>query len=86
MAEAPFSWPIRSCPATFRTSGEPQLDGARRKAWAESGFALAVRTATPQAWAELVASGLPLVQDAGFTEIAPGGSTMVADHPALRRP
>ncbi|MFE7190964.1 aminoacyl-tRNA hydrolase [Kitasatospora sp. NPDC057541] len=61
-----------------------RLDGTRRKEWAESGFALAVRTATPQAWAELVASGLPLVQDAGFTEIAPGSCTVVADHPALR--
>ncbi|WP_406097701.1 aminoacyl-tRNA hydrolase [Kitasatospora purpeofusca] len=61
-----------------------RLDDARRKEWAESGFALAVRTATPQAWTELVASGLPLVQDAGFTEIAPGSSTVVADHPALR--
>ncbi|MFE6747596.1 aminoacyl-tRNA hydrolase [Kitasatospora purpeofusca] len=61
-----------------------RLDDARRKEWAESGFALAVRTATPQAWAELVVSGLPLVQDAGFTEIAPGSCTVVADHPALR--
>ncbi|MFB8241422.1 aminoacyl-tRNA hydrolase [Kitasatospora purpeofusca] len=61
-----------------------RLDDARRKEWAESGFALAVRTATPGAWAELVASGLPLVQDAGFTEIAPGSCTVVADHPALR--
>ncbi|MFD0273019.1 aminoacyl-tRNA hydrolase [Kitasatospora sp. NPDC127111] len=61
-----------------------RLDEAQRKEWAESGFALAVRTATPEAWAELVASGLPLVQDAGFTEIAPGSCTVVADHPALR--
>ncbi|MEE1824627.1 aminoacyl-tRNA hydrolase [Streptomyces sp. BE20] len=61
-----------------------RLDDAQRKEWAESGFALAVRTAGPEAWGELVASGLPLVQDAGFTEIAPGSSTVVADHPALR--
>ncbi|WP_371500786.1 peptidyl-tRNA hydrolase [Kitasatospora sp. NBC_00374] len=61
-----------------------RLDGARRKEWAESGFALAVRTASPGAWAELTASGLPLVRDAGFTEIAPGSCTVVADHPALR--
>ncbi|MDX3371979.1 peptidyl-tRNA hydrolase, partial [Streptomyces sp. ME02-6987-2C] len=25
------------------------------------------------------------VRDAGFTEIAPGSCTVVADHPALRR-
>lgn len=30
-------------------------------------------------------SGLPVVRDAGFTEIAPGSCTVVADHPALRR-
>ncbi|MBP0448255.1 peptidyl-tRNA hydrolase [Kitasatospora sp. RG8] len=61
-----------------------RLDDAQRKEWAESGFALAVRTATPEAWVGLVGGGLPLVQDAGFTEIAPGSSTVVADHPALR--
>ncbi|WP_406116076.1 peptidyl-tRNA hydrolase [Kitasatospora purpeofusca] len=69
-----------------------RLDDARRKEWAESGFALAVRTATPQAWTELVASGLPLVQDAGFTEIAPGltvaleGGTVYCPTPRLQRP
>ncbi|MEU9073478.1 aminoacyl-tRNA hydrolase [Kitasatospora sp. NPDC004745] len=61
-----------------------RLDEAQRKEWAESGFALAVRTASPEAWEGLVASGLPLVRDAGFTEIAPGSCTVVADHPALR--
>ncbi|MFC8454637.1 aminoacyl-tRNA hydrolase [Kitasatospora sp. NPDC057223] len=61
-----------------------RLDDAQRKEWAGSGFALAVRTATPDSWVRLTASGLPLVQDAGFTEIAPGSSTVVADHPALR--
>ncbi|GAA5015598.1 aminoacyl-tRNA hydrolase [Kitasatospora paranensis] len=61
-----------------------RLDDTRRKEWAESGFALAVRTAAPEAWAALTASGLPLVRDAGFTEIAPGSCTVVADHPALR--
>ncbi|MFJ6134884.1 peptidyl-tRNA hydrolase [Kitasatospora sp. NPDC092286] len=61
-----------------------RLDETQRKEWAEAGFALAVRTATPEAWAELLVSGLPLVQDAGFTEIAPGSCTVVAEHPALR--
>ncbi|MEV4611093.1 aminoacyl-tRNA hydrolase [Kitasatospora sp. NPDC049258] len=62
-----------------------RLDGAQRKEWAESGFALAVRTAAPVAWAGLTTGGLPLVRDAGFTEIAPGSCTVVADHPALRQ-
>ncbi|MFE5581038.1 aminoacyl-tRNA hydrolase [Kitasatospora sp. NPDC056531] len=61
-----------------------RLDEAQRKEWVESGFALAVRTASPEAWEGLVRSGLPVVQDAGFTEIAPGSCTVIADHPALR--
>ncbi|WP_354643172.1 aminoacyl-tRNA hydrolase [Kitasatospora camelliae] len=61
-----------------------RLDDTQRKDWAEAGFPLAVRTADPAAWADLTAGGLPLVRDAGFTEIAPGSCTVVADHPALR--
>ncbi|MFI9201878.1 aminoacyl-tRNA hydrolase [Streptomyces sp. NPDC053048] len=60
------------------------LDEAAREAWRRDGFALSVRTADPARWAELTASGLPLVRDAGFTEIAPGSCTVVADHPSLR--
>lgn len=61
-----------------------ELSREERSAWRASGFALAVRTAAPERWRELTASGLPLVRDAGFTEIAPGSCTVVADHPALR--
>lgn len=60
------------------------LSDVARKAWREAGFALAVRTATPARWKDLLASGLPVVQDAGFTEIDPGSRTVIADHPALR--
>ncbi len=56
-----------------------------RKTWRDAGFPLAVRTAGPGRWAELVASGLPLVRDAGFTEIAPGSCTVVADFPDSAR-
>nr|WP_234334894.1 aminoacyl-tRNA hydrolase [Streptomyces sp. NRRL S-118] len=52
-----------------------------RAAWREAGFPLAVRTAHPDRWAELTASGLPVVRDAGFTEIAPGSCTVVSDFP-----
>ncbi|HXL93463.1 MAG TPA: peptidyl-tRNA hydrolase [Streptosporangiaceae bacterium] len=58
-------------------------DEARAK-WQASGFDLAVRTAPAARWAGLLASGLPVVRDAGFTEIEPGSCTAVADHPALR--
>ncbi|WP_300606919.1 hypothetical protein [Trebonia sp.] len=44
-----------------------------------------MRTAAPEPWARLVASGLPVVRDRGFTEVAPGSCTVVADVPALRR-
>lgn len=62
------------------------LTETARKEWSAAGFPLAVRTAHDAAhWARLTASGLPVVRDAGFTEIAPGSSTVVAEHPALPR-
>ncbi|MER7399603.1 aminoacyl-tRNA hydrolase [Streptomyces sp. NPDC000151] len=61
-----------------------ELSGPERAAWQAAGFPLSVRTAEPDRWAELTRSGLPVVRDAGFTEIAPGSCTVVADHPALR--
>jgi peptidyl-tRNA hydrolase len=61
------------------------LPEAERAAWRDAGFTLAVRTADPAGWGRLTGSGLPVVRDAGFTEIAPGSCTVVADHPALRQ-
>ncbi|KQW12495.1 peptidyl-tRNA hydrolase [Streptomyces sp. Root369] len=61
-----------------------ELSDEERAAWRNAGFPLAVRAADPARWGELTTSGLPLVRDAGFTEIAPGSCTVVADHPALR--
>ncbi|MFI0731930.1 peptidyl-tRNA hydrolase [Streptomyces sp. NPDC021225] len=63
-----------------------ELDDAARMAWQAAGFPLSVRTPSADHWARLVASGLPVVRDAGYTEIAPGSCTVVADHPALRGP
>ncbi|WP_031224600.1 aminoacyl-tRNA hydrolase [Streptomyces roseochromogenus] len=60
------------------------LSDAERTAWRDAGFALNVRSADPADWNRLTGSGLPVVRDAGFTEIAPGSCTVVADHPALR--
>jgi peptidyl-tRNA hydrolase len=60
-----------------------RLSEAERAAWAAAGFDLAVRTASPGRWEQLVASDLPIVADGGFTEVAPGSRTVVADHPAL---
>ena len=55
-----------------------------RSEWKDRDFALAVRTAATGRWADLVTSGLPVVTDGGFTEVAPGSCTVVADLPALR--
>ncbi|WP_241995958.1 peptidyl-tRNA hydrolase [Kribbella antiqua] len=61
------------------------LSESGRKEWVAADFALAVRTATPGQWQRLLTSGLPVVQDAGFTEVAPGSRTVIADHPLLTR-
>ncbi|MEU7297164.1 aminoacyl-tRNA hydrolase [Streptomyces exfoliatus] len=55
-----------------------------REAWREAGFPLAVRTAPRDDWAALTESGLPVVRDAGFTEIAPGSCTVVSAFPNLK--
>ncbi|MFD7325203.1 peptidyl-tRNA hydrolase [Streptomyces sp. NPDC059875] len=60
-----------------------EMPDADRKAWREAGFPLSVRTADPARWAELTTSGLPVVRDAGFTEIAPGSCTVVSAFPSL---
>ncbi|MEU4191132.1 aminoacyl-tRNA hydrolase [Kribbella sp. NPDC026611] len=61
------------------------LSSQARKEWEANDFALAVRTASAAQWKELLSSRLPVVQDAGFTEVEPGSRTVVADHPQLRR-
>jgi peptidyl-tRNA hydrolase len=61
-----------------------QLPDEARAAWQASGFGLAVRSAPAARWPDLLASGLPVVRDAGFTEVEPGSCTVVADHRALR--
>ena len=62
-----------------------ELSDGERAAWRDAGYPLTVRTADSARWAGLTTAGLPVVRDAGFTEIAPGSCTVVADHPALRR-
>lgn len=61
-----------------------ELSDEERAVWRDAGFPLVVRSAEPGHWSELTGGGLPVVRDAGFTEIAPGSCTVVADHPALR--
>ena len=57
----------------------------RRSAWLDRDFDLAVRAAGTGQWAELLASGLPVVTDGGFTEVAPGSATVVARPPGAAR-
>jgi peptidyl-tRNA hydrolase len=61
-----------------------ELSSTVRSKWKDVEFDLRVRTAGVGQWKELLASGLPVVTDGGFTEVAPGSATVVADHPALR--
>ena len=56
-----------------------ELPPQRAAAWRREGFPLAVREATSAQWARLSAAGLPTVRDAGFTEIAPGSVTVIAE-------
>ena len=43
--------------------------------WRARDFALAVRTASPAQWDATLASGAPVVHDAGFTEVEPDSMT-----------
>ena len=56
-----------------------ELSAQRAAEWQRDGFPLAVREATRAQWARLSAAGLPTVRDAGFTEIAPGSVTVIAE-------
>jgi hypothetical protein len=60
-----------------------ELGADQRRAWAAAGFPLAVRTATARDWPALSDGRLPVVRDAGFTEIAPGSCTVAADFRVL---
>ena len=61
-----------------------RLSPRDRSEWMDRDFDLAARAAGKAQWARLLVSGLPVVTDGGFTEVAPGSPTVVADHPALR--
>ncbi|MFB7753126.1 peptidyl-tRNA hydrolase, partial [Streptomyces sp. NPDC056121] len=69
-----------------------ELTDEQRAQWRDAGFPLSVRTADADRWAELTTSGLPVVRDAGFTEIAPGntvvteGGSHFCPLPRARRP
>jgi peptidyl-tRNA hydrolase len=59
--------------------GLTALDPPTVQRWRADGFPLAVRTAPKDHWADLLRRDLPVVQDAGFTEVAPGTCTAVAE-------
>jgi peptidyl-tRNA hydrolase len=60
-----------------------ELSPRARSAWLDRDLDLAVRAAGTGQWAELLASGLPVVTDGGFTEVTPGSATVVADYTVL---
>jgi peptidyl-tRNA hydrolase len=47
----------------------------QRRGWSASGFATAVRDATPRQWRAALDAGAPVVHDGGFTEVEPGTAT-----------
>jgi hypothetical protein len=59
--------------------GLAALDPATARRWHDDGFPLAARTPGRGHWAELMRRNLPVVRDAGFTEVAPGTCTAVAE-------
>lgn len=67
------------------TMGRPRLEQ-----WLTEGLPVAVRDADPGRWAALTRSsaagepGIVGVVDAGYTEVAPGSVTVIADDPASR--
>jgi peptidyl-tRNA hydrolase len=48
---------------------------AQRERWCAAGYRSAVRSATARQWRDALDARAPVVQDAGFTEIAPGTRT-----------
>ena len=57
-----------------------RMERERAAKWGNDGFPLAVRKADPERWAGLAASeDLPMVRDAGFTEVVPGTATAIAE-------
>jgi len=66
--------------------GLAALDPGTAETWRKAGFPVAVRVAVKAAWATLLDRDLPVVRDAGFTEIAPGTCTAVAEIGILRSP
>ena len=59
--------------------GLAALDPTTAVAWRADAFPLAVRTPAKDRWAALLRGDLPVVRDAGFTEVAPGTCTAVAE-------
>ncbi|PRY35218.1 peptidyl-tRNA hydrolase [Umezawaea tangerina] len=61
----------------------PTLSEDRLKAWIAADFRTAVRTPSAERWESLLAAGAVAVRDAGFTEVAPGTTTVVAEWPGV---
>jgi peptidyl-tRNA hydrolase len=57
--------------------GWRSVPAGQRAGWRAAGFATAVRTAAPAQWRAALAAGVPVVHDAGFTEVAPNSRTAV---------
>ncbi|WP_375476923.1 peptidyl-tRNA hydrolase [uncultured Jatrophihabitans sp.] len=61
--------------------GWRSLPSAARERWQAAAFGLAVRDASADQWAAAVRAGAPVVEDGGFTEVAPGTATALFVRP-----
>ncbi|WNV82722.1 peptidyl-tRNA hydrolase [Umezawaea sp. Da 62-37] len=57
----------------------PTLSAGQLETWAANDFRTAVRTPSARRWDSLLAAGAVSVRDAGFTEVAPGTTTVIAE-------
>jgi peptidyl-tRNA hydrolase len=55
-----------------------EMDEARRTPWAAIGFSVAIEFPATEEWKERISTSQVVVEDAGFTEVAPGTATAVA--------
>ena len=57
----------------------PTLTEEEVKSWASKDFRTAVRTPSAERWQSLLDAGAVAVRDAGFTEVEPGTTTVIAE-------
>jgi peptidyl-tRNA hydrolase len=55
-----------------------EMDPPRRAVWAAISYSVSVELPAAEEWKERLAASRVIVEDAGFTEVAPGAATAIA--------